>query len=213
MQNPGPKRELTWKDIRYNGRSRLRFMVTTIALLIVVYCFSLFLKWVESRKGIVLNDPLLYMFKPVDLSMLIFSITYLPVIAGVIYSARFPSLLTRIASAYSFLLLLRMLSLYLVPLDPPLSIIPLRDPLLELTVYEGRTNLKDLFFSGHTATHFLFFLLMPHKAWKMFFLVCSVLTGTLVLLQHVHYSVDVFAAPIFAWIADKISYYAFNKIS
>jgi hypothetical protein len=175
-----------------------------------VYGFSVFLSWVEGRSGHVMSDPVLDLFRPVSLSMLIFAVTYLPAAAGVIYSARFPAMIQRLASAYAVLLALRAFTLFIVPLDPPPGIIPLRDPLLELTVYEGRTNLRDLFFSGHTATHFLFFFLAGNRSVKIFFLGCALAVGVLVLMQHVHYTIDVMAAPFFAWLAARLSSRAGN---
>ena len=38
--------------------------------------------------------------------------------------------------------------------------------------------------------------------------ICTVLVGIFVLLQHVHYSIDVFVAPFFAFIA----YYISNRV-
>lgn len=198
----------TWKDVRSNRGLRIRLVLTLILLPGTAYCFSVFLQWVEQRGGHMMYDPVLALFEPVNVSIITFIVTYLPIAALAVYAARFPVLLMQAAAAYTILLLLRMLSLYFVPLEPPASMIPLRDPLLELVVYEGNANLKDLFFSGHTATPFMFFLLMKNKGWKICFLICTVLAGMLVLLQHVHYTADVLAAPAFAWAAVQCSSYA-----
>jgi membrane-associated phospholipid phosphatase len=58
---------------------------------------------------------------------------------------------------------------------------------------------KDLFFSGHTATVFLLFLNSQTKLWKNVFLTLTILVGFCVLIQHVHYTVDVIAAPFFGY--------------
>ena len=100
--------------------------------------------------------------------------------------------------------LLRMLCLYLLPLEAPESILPLKDTFLQSTFYSGRENLKDLFFSGHTATIFLFAFGFRKKGTKRFFFVGACVVGVLVLVQHVHFSIDVLAAPLFAYVAVRV---------
>lgn len=190
-----------WTTALLRPRFKHELLISIAAFISVTYLFSLFLSWAEARQGRTLNDPLLAMFHPVNITWIIFVSTYLPVLIGLALLSRYPYLLLRFAQCYTLLLLLRMLTMYLLPLEPPAHIIPLHDPVLELTAYKGRLNLKDLFFSGHTATLFLFFLLLPLKKWKMVFLFCTFNLGTLVLLQHVHYTVDVLAAPAFAWLS------------
>lgn len=54
---------------------------------------------------------------------------------------------------------------------------------------------NDLFFSGHTAVPFLAFLLYKEsKIFKWVMLGASFVMGATVLLMHIHYSIDVFAA-------------------
>ncbi|MDE2001675.1 MAG: hypothetical protein KGI60_03895 [Patescibacteria group bacterium] len=53
----------------------------------------------------------------------------------------------------------------------------------------------DLFFSGHTGLPFLMALLFwQNKRLRFFFICASIFFGTAVLLGHLHYSIDVFAA-------------------
>lgn len=64
-----------------------------------------------------------------------------------------------------------------------------------LTTYQG-----NLFFSGHTGFPFLMGLLFWDRVfWRRFFMVMSVIFGAAVLLAHVHYSIDVFAAPFIVY--------------
>jgi membrane-associated phospholipid phosphatase len=65
----------------------------------------------------------------------------------------------------------------------------------------GQVLTKDLFFSGHTSTMFLLALMAPGRATRIFFLACTVVVGSCVLWQHVHYTVDVLVAPLFAFAA------------
>jgi hypothetical protein len=58
----------------------------------------------------------------------------------------------------------------------------------------------DLFFSGHTGLPFLLSLIFwKYPALRYFFLVASVVAGATVLLSHVHYSIDVLAAPFITY--------------
>ena len=83
--------------------------------------------------------------------------------------------------------------MYLVPLEPPVSHLPLQDPLVE---YFGTGTMltKDLFFSGHTATLFTLFLIADKGVFKYLLLVGLLLVAFLVLVQHVHYTIDIVAA-------------------
>jgi len=109
------------------------------------------------------------------------------------------------------LLFYRIVVMYLVPLEPPVDCIPLRDELLRHTTYGDKVLTKDLFFSGHTASAVLLFHLVQDKWKSRFFLLMSVVIGAMVIIQHVHYTIDVIAAYFFAhlayrsgcWIADK----------
>jgi len=102
-----------------------------------------------------------------------------------------------------------MFTMFVFPLEPPLEIIPLRDPFLECTFYGDQVLLKDLFFSGHTSNLLLLALIIPYRKLRIVMGVCTVLVGVMLILQHVHYTIDVIAAPFFVMIA----YYGADKIS
>ena len=85
-----------------------------------------------------------------------------------------------------------------------MDIIPLKDSFLQSSFYSGRENLKDLFFSGHTATIFLFAFGFRKKPLKILFAIGGTIVGILVVLQHVHYSIDVVVAPFVAYIAIRM---------
>lgn len=62
-------------------------------------------------------------------------------------------------------------------------------------VFDGIFTGNDLFFSGHTGLPFLLALIFwENKTWKTIFLGFSALFGIVVLLGHIHYSIDVLAA-------------------
>jgi len=88
--------------------------------------------------------------------------------------------------------------MYLLPLEPPANMIILNDPLVEF-FGTGQALTKDLFFSGHTATLFILFLVSEKKIIKTVFLISTIAVAIAVLLQHVHYSIDVLAAVFFTY--------------
>jgi hypothetical protein len=61
----------------------------------------------------------------------------------------------------------------------------------------------DLFFSSHTASPFMAYLLVRGKWIRRFFLALSVLLALTVLLGRFHYSIDVFAAYFIAFAVHK----------
>jgi hypothetical protein len=57
------------------------------------------------------------------------------------------------------------------------------------------TSGSDLFFSGHTGIPFLMALIFwQHKVWRTAFIAISVFFGIIVLMGHLHYSIDVMSA-------------------
>jgi len=71
---------------------------------------------------------------------------------------------------------------------------------------------NDLFFSGHTAIPFLGFLLFKEDKIRYLFLALSILMGTVVLLMHVHYTIDVLSAFFITFGTFKIGEWFFSKV-
>lgn len=70
----------------------------------------------------------------------------------------------------------------------------------------------DLFFSGHTGLPFLMSLIFwQNKILRYTFLFLSIFFGIIVLLGHIHYSIDVLAAFFITYTIHDISKYLFKK--
>ena len=198
---------MNWNEAFRNRKFRIEFIVTVILLVFILTSLAHFLNFIETREGVVLNDPLLKLFEPVDLTWLTFGLIYISIIAALFSFFNNPVLLLKAVQSYIILVAFRIIAIYLLPLNPPEKMIPLNDPIVEF-FGTGQLLTKDLFFSGHTATIFLLFLLADKKSFKAFFLIAAIVVGISVLLQHVHYSIDVFTAPFFAY----CSFYIVKKI-
>ena len=197
---------VSWREFFKVGKSRIEFIVTSFLVILSLVSLANFLNYVEAREGVVLNDPLLNLFNPVDLTFLSFGLIYISLFVAIFFLIKTPSRLVIALQAYIILVLVRIIVMYLVPLNPPPGMISLSDPFVE---YFGTGQLltKDLFFSGHTATIFLFYLVSDpaKRGLKIFFMICTIFVAIFVLLQHVHYTIDVISAPFFAFSAYKLS--------
>ena len=68
------------------------------------------------------------------------------------------------------------------------------------------------FFSGHTALPFLMALIFwDEPRWRVTFLLMSLVFAIAVLLAHIHYSIDVLAAPFMAYGIFEIAKYPFPR--
>lgn len=185
-----------WGSVRF----RVECVATSIFLAGVMSTLSVVLADVERRPGVTLDDPVLARLPARDFTWLTFAAVYLGLALGVAHLARWPRALVRGVQAYAMLMLLRSATLLVVPLAAPPDMILLVDPLARHVV-SGPALTKDLFFSGHTSTLFLLSLTARAKAFKRLFLACTAVVGVAVLWQHVHYTIDVLAAPPFAYAA------------
>ncbi len=172
----------------------------TIFFLVLFGIAPLLINFFESREGAVLKDPILGLFLPMDLSCLSFLLIYGAILIGFVTLSKVPTNLCLALQAYSLMLLFRMLTMFLLPIDPPPLMITLRDPFVEILARtNGKSPTRDLFFSGHVSTMFLLYLTAP-KVWlKKVYLTGCALVGLFLILQHVHYVIDIIAAPFFAF--------------
>lgn len=141
---------------------------------------------------------------PSDFTWLTFVLIYAALALGIVHLVPSPRAFVIGVRAYAVLVVLRAATMLLVPLEPPPGMIVLRDPFAEHVVAAPALT-RDLFFSGHTATVFLLCLAARDAVTKRFFLACTAAVGVFVLWQHVHYTIDVVAAPVFAYASFAIA--------
>ena len=194
---------MNWKLFFSNKRNKFEFIITIILLAILMLSFSQFLQFIENRKGVSLPDPLLNTFTPINLTWLTFSLIYLSIVLFVISVIKEPNKILTALQAYGLMVIFRAIAMYLVPLEAPETLLVLNDPFVQL-FGKGEILTKDLFFSGHTGTLFLIFLLTEKKTLKFIFLTSTFIVAAAVILQHVHYSIDVIIAPFVAYSSYRI---------
>jgi hypothetical protein len=187
-----------------------RMLITGLVLALgVLGLLPFFFQYIEKRQGTFLNDVVLTRIGPADVSIPIFGMLWSMAILFIVRSLKDPKIFLSFVYGFGILSLTRMITIFLLPLEPPAGLIPLIDPISNQ--FYGKSFItKDLFFSGHTAAVWLFFLCFRRRIDKAFALLCSIAVGCLVLVQHVHYTIDVVAAPLFTtlcyFLARKIVY-------
>lgn len=197
-----------WAEANKDRFFFFEFIFSLTFLVLTMMTFSSFSQFIEMREGVRFADPLLIKFSAYDLTWPIFSLIYGAILSGIGILLYRPYRLILLFKAYALMVLIRIVMMYLLPLDPPAGMILLQDPFVSLFV-TGKTLTRDLFFSGHTATMFLLFLAVPDR-FKKTFIVIAILVATGVLWQKVHYTVDVVVAPFVSFIA---FYWAGNYLS
>ena len=188
----------------WNRRSAVELAITVSVLMAVLLVYGRFVRWVEQRPGVVLPDPVLELFAPRNLTWVIFVLIYAGLFTAILTLAWRAERLLFGLQSYAAMVLLRMVALWLVPLEPPQHMVPLVDPFVHV-LGPGALLTNDLFFSGHTASLFVLYLVAPHGWPRNFLLMGTAVVACCVLLQHIHYSIDVLGALVFAPAAVKLA--------
>jgi membrane-associated phospholipid phosphatase len=187
------------------NRTAAVWAITLAALAVVAATLPSFFRFIEARPGTVPPDPLIAHLAPMDLSVPVFVVLYGAILLAVLSIAGKPFVLLRALQAYLLLLLLRMIGMFTFTLEPPADLIDLVDPVTQLFYPDDRPFRKDLFFSGHTATLALLAFAVAGPRIRVVLWTATFLVGAAVILQHVHWTVDVVVAPLFAWLAWRIA--------
>lgn len=196
--------EKQWHSAWQIPSFRIKFLGGLVLLLAILIYFPFFFKAIENRNGGVLTDIVLQWIRPRDVSLLVFLLIWASFLLLIIRLIPDPDLVLLTLWGYGLLTVLRMICIGLVSLNPPEGLIPLADPLTNL-FYGSHYITHDLFFSGHTATVCLIFFCLKRRWDKYFTGLATVLTGLFLLIQHVHYSVDVLAAPLITYAVYRVA--------
>lgn len=193
-----------WKDVWGQRAFKTKAIVGVIIFVIILILFPFFFNYIELRKGIIVLDPIINQIPAYNLSIPIFMVIWGTSILIFYRCLQDPTVFILFLWSFIVMSLLRIGTLTLFPLEPPLGLVELKDPITSI-FYGNKFITKDLFFSGHTATQFLMFLALRKKNDKTIAFVSSVAVGIMVLFQHVHYTIDVVSAPLFSFFSYKIA--------
>jgi hypothetical protein len=117
----------------------------------------------------------------------------------------YPRMIPFTIKSVALFILTRSLFISLTHIAPFPEQAVLHSNLLERLSFDG-----DLFFSGHTGLPFLLSLVFwEHPVLRFFFILCSIFFGVVVLLAHLHYSIDVLAAFFITFSIYRLSELAF----
>lgn len=193
--------------------TKINWRSTLVSAAFIVACALLFIQFLafnEQRSiqyGFEFPDPAFLVLPLLDLSWIIFIVTYGSLLLYIIIFHKDHELFSKLMFTYGFLILFRMVSISILPLGAPSDIIFLDDPFLNTFIYPGKIE-ADLFFSGHTALIFGMYFLSGRK-W--YFLVLAFILGALLVMQRTHYSIDILGAIPFAYFATELTNQLLNK--
>ncbi|HJW28176.1 MAG TPA: phosphatase PAP2-related protein [Saprospiraceae bacterium] len=186
----------TWRELWRHRRARWYVAFCLVSLLMVIFYLPYYYgEVIEPKPGILWNDAVLDLFAPVNWSVFIFSIIYLSILLTVISIANKPGLLLVGATTYFLVSILRMVSMYVLTLEPPAGMVLLIDPITS-NFYPDHGFAKDLFFSGHVSTMMLLVLVEKKRLFRYAKIIGTVVVGLLLAWQHVHYTLDLLVAPV-----------------
>jgi hypothetical protein len=178
---------------------RFQLIVVVAALLaILLYLPTYFHTVIGPREGVLLNDFVLNAFTPGDYSWLIFLLIYFSLALVLQGAFKQPYTILFALKCYLAITLFRMITMFLFTLEPPMGIVILKDPLIDKMAYGGTVFTKDLFFSGHIATLTMLVWVERRRWAKWSIAACTGGVALLLMMQRVHYTIDILFAPLAA---------------
>jgi hypothetical protein len=201
-----------WGEAWKYKNFRIQALITLVLIIGIGRFFPFYFNYLEARDGTPLSDPLLDMIPAKDVSWMVFFCLYSGALITILCNLVHPKNFVLAFQTYAFVTIMRIISLYFVHLDPPAGYIELKEPVLSsFFTTDGKICSKDLFFSGHLSSILAAYYSVSQRQYKSILLVISVMVGLLVLVQHVHYTIDVIVAPPLTWLCYRFSRYTCLK--
>jgi len=189
---------LSWRELLKYPPAKWALIFCCLAIFIIIFYLPVFYEDVLGPKpGILIHDVVLNAFVPVNWSVPTFVIIYLSLLHTFFSNLGKPTQLLIALTSYLTISLLRMASMYLITFEPPSDMILLVDPVTS-SFYPDAGFAKDLFFSGLVSTMTLVVLLEKNHMIRMIKIAGTMIVALFLIWQHVHYTVDILAAPFFA---------------
>jgi len=194
------------KKFRY---SLVSFMLIVVIQFAFISQYQLFL---ETRQGVVFIDPITGNLPVWNLDIPTFIAIYSAHLLAIILALLKPEKFLQIIIGYFFVYFFRIIAQFLLPLEPPVGIIPMNDPLL-VWFGDGQLITKDLFYSGHTSSTFMILLVTENFKARVYIFIALLVIVFGILIQRVHYTVDVYAAFFFTFTAYRLGLFIIKKLN
>ncbi len=204
----------SWSKAWQSKQFRWKLTIVFSVFLLVVVNAPTYLGYIQTRNGLILNDIVLNYLPAKDVSNYIFVFLYATVVYFLIRIFRNAQLFLLFALTFVFETYFRMITIYLFPLNPPVGLIELIDPFAAIFIYGKKGAIThDLFFSGHTATMLIVCLFMKTKVDRWIAYLSTTIVIVLLLIQHIHYTIDIVGAFFFTYLAYFLAkkIYTFEK--
>jgi hypothetical protein len=193
-----------WVAAWQSTRFRRKMIMAVFFAVAIASFFPVFFQAIEKREGVVLNDWILNQLPAHDVSVPLVLVVWAMTALILFRCIQNPNIAMTFLWSYIMVSLVRILTISTVALNAPPNLIGLADPLSN-AFYGAKFVTKDLFFSGHTSTIFLMALCLQNRIEKILGVIATVTVGFLLLVQHVHYSMDVLTAPVFTWVIYRLT--------
>lgn len=199
-ENPEPKSVSKWRYYSSLLEAILLFIVS-------VYVTHLASRYAEIKASNYVEDIILSNTRVFDFELIFVHGAIMLSLFVVVLCLFFRKTAPFLIKAVSLFIIIRAMFVSLTHLGPYPTKLVLDSGLLNFI-----TSGNDLFFSGHTGLPFLVALIFwNHKYVRTLFLISSVVFGVIVLLSHLHYSIDVFAAFFITYSIYHIAIKIFHK--
>ena len=205
MEQIKTKYKESFTDKKFIISTILSFVFLFIAIIINFYAGT----YATERASLPVTDIILSNIRVFDVDGFF---TYGPVfliIFGTLLCLYHPKKIPFVVKSLALFVVIRSVFISLTHLGPfpTQNIIASGGNILSKFTFGG-----DLFFSGHTGIPFLLALIFwQYKPLRYLFLADSLLMGTIVLLGHYHYSIDVLAAFFITYTIYHMALYLFKK--
>lgn len=192
-----------WKATWNCTSQRSLMLIGSVLVALVLSGMPIFFQHIEQRPGVQLHDFVLARIPAFDVSLYIFLIEWGMGLLILARAIKTPAIYVRYVWLYIAISLTRLLTITLVPLAAPANLVELVDPITGV-FYGHAVITKDLFYSGHTSTLVAMYFCLPRKTDRRIVVVATIAMVCLLLIQHVHYTIDILAAPVFVFLLNRI---------
>ena len=194
-----------WQNAWRNKAFRVALVTGVLLIIAASVSTDYFFRYIQHLKdGVTPDDWILKELPAINVSIPIVILMTSAILLFQVRCAANPDMFLVLTWTLLFQLIFRIITIDVTRFNTPPELIVLKDPVSSI-LYHGGFITRDLFYSGHTASMFVFFLCSRKKYDKYFMLFATIGVGILLLVQHVHYTIDVVAAPFFAFACYRLA--------